>query len=141
MKTETQTVQDNALVEAYLVKGSIISAALAASKAHFALVVSPLHETVTGKVTITNGSIKDFKTIQADVKGTIRSTGYGDVTKIVDLKGFYYTDITIPIPPFGHETIPIPVPVTLFMDVNNEWNGNGGFSYGNHKVNGTVTSE
>ncbi|WP_299108773.1 DUF1842 domain-containing protein [uncultured Tenacibaculum sp.] len=113
---------------AYLTKGTIGNVGMpGAPIAHFSLVVVPSSNTVSGVVEITQAI--DRAPIQVHVKGTIRHTGYGDVTQIVNLSGQYV--VSVPPPAIGSYLENF----TAYMDINNEWNGTGGFTYGNNKIN------
>ena len=119
---------------AYLTKGTIGNVGTpGAPIAHFSLVVSPSSNTVSGIVEITQAI--DRAPIKVNVTGNIRYTGYGDVTKIVNLTGEYV--VSVPPPAIGSYLEKF----TAYMDINNEWNGTGGFTYGNNRIeNVPVTS-
>lgn len=116
------------LETAYLAKGTIGNVGMpGAPVAHFSLVVSPEHNAVSGIVEIMQAI--DKPSIKVNVTGTIRHTGYGDVTKIINLNGEYIVSVTPPaIGSYLEKFI-------AHMDINNNWNGIGGFAYGNQKVN------
>ncbi len=116
------------LETAYLTKGTIGNVGMpGAPIAHFSLVVSPEHNTVSGIVEIMQAI--DSPSIKVNVTGNIRHTGYGDITKIVNLNGEYIVSVTPPAVGSYLEKF------TAYMDINNNWNGVGGFTYGNQKVN------
>ena len=117
--TESQTN----IASAYLTKGTIGNVGLpGAPIAHFSLVVVAATNTVSGVVEITQAI--DAKPIQVHVTGNIRYTGYGKVTKIVNLKGQYV--VSVPPPAIGSYLQDF----TAFMDIDDSWNGVGGFTYG-----------
>lgn len=113
---------------AYLTKGTIGNVGMpGAPIVHFSLVVSPEQHTVSGIVEIAQAI--DKPSIKLNVAGNIRYTGYGDVTKIVNLSGEYVVSVQPPAIGSYLEKF------TAYLDVNNEWNGIGGFTYGNQKIN------
>ncbi len=113
---------------AYLAKGTIGNVGMpGAPIVHFSLVVSPEQHTVSGIVEITQAI--DKPSIKLNVAGNIRYTGYGDVTKIVNLSGEYV--VSVQPPSIGSYLEKF----TAYLDINNEWNGTGGFTYGNQKIN------
>ncbi len=120
--------EPKSLIEsAYLTKGTIGNVGMpGAPIAHFSLVVNAASGTVSGMVEITQAI--DSKPIEVKVTGNIRYTGYGEVTKIVSLNGEYV--VSVPPPAIGSYLEKF----TAYMDINNEWNGTGGFTYGNQKV-------
>ncbi|MDG1803645.1 DUF1842 domain-containing protein [Flavicella sp.] len=121
--TESQTN----IASAYLTKGTIGNVGLpGAPIAHFSLVVIAATNTVSGVVEITQAI--DAKPIQVHVTGNIRYTGYGKVTKIVNLKGQYV--VSVPPPAIGSYLQDF----TAFMDIDDSWNGVGGFTYGNTDI-------
>ncbi|CAM1341140.1 conserved hypothetical protein [Tenacibaculum aestuarii] len=95
--------------------------------AHFSLVVSPVSNSVSGMVEITQAI--NAKPISIHVTGNIRATGYGKVTKIVNLTGEYV--VSVPPPAIGSYLEKF----SAYMDIDNDWNGTGGFTYGNNEVN------
>ncbi|CAL2104274.1 conserved protein of unknown function [Tenacibaculum sp. 190130A14a] len=120
---EPKTLIDSA----YLTKGTIGNVGMpGAPIAHFSLVVSPASNTVSGIVEITQAV--DRAPIRVHVAGNIRYTGYGNVTKIVTLAGEYV--VSVPPPAIGSYLEKF----TAYMDIDNDWNGTGGFTYGNNKV-------
>lgn len=127
---ETQTLLDTT----YLTKGTIGNVGLpGAPIVQFSLVVSPSAQTVSGIVEITQSINRP--SIKVNVAGKIRSTGYGKVTQIVNLQGEY--TISVPPPAIGSYLERF----SAYMDIDSSWNGLGGFSYGNTKVdNVPVTS-
>ncbi|WP_299836511.1 DUF1842 domain-containing protein [uncultured Tenacibaculum sp.] len=119
---------------AYLTKGTIGNVGMpGAPIAHFSLVVSPEQGTVSGIVEITQAI--DRPTIKVNVAGRLRHTGYGNITQIVSLDGEYV--VTVPPPAIGSYLEKF----NAYLDVDNSWNGTGGFSFGFQKVeNVPVTS-
>ncbi|CAM1368340.1 DUF1842 domain-containing protein [Tenacibaculum xiamenense] len=123
---ETSTISQ-VIAGAYLTKGSIGNVGLpGAPIAHFSLVVVPSQNTVTGVVEITQAINRP--PILVHVKGTIRHTGYGDVTQIVNLTGEYV--VSVPPPAIGSYLEKF----TAYMDIDNDWNGIGGFTYGSESI-------
>ena len=120
---------------AYLVKGTIGNVGMpGAPIAHFSLVVNSASGTVSGMVEI-NQAI-DRAPIEVRVTGNVRATGYGEVTKIVSLSGEYV--VSVPPPAIGSYLQKF----NAHMDINNAWNGTGGFSFGNQNIeNVPVKSE
>lgn len=120
--------ESKTLIEsAYLTKGTIGNVGMpGAPIVHFSLVVSPEQNTVSGIVEITQAV--DRPTIKVNVTGNIRYTGYGDITKIVNLSGEYI--VSVPPPAIGSYLQKF----TAYLDVNNNWNGTGGFTFGTQKV-------
>ena len=126
----TNSNQANALVGAYLVNGTVGNVGMpGAPIMHFSLVVVPATNSVSGTVEITqaiappNGNI-----VIKNVSGVIRATGYGSVTKVVALNGTYGQTLTPP----AIGTITENFSAHLAIDDN--WNGKGGFSYGNKDI-------
>jgi len=124
----TATATASLLETAYLTKGTIGNVGLpGAPIAHFSLVVSTVSQTVSGIVEITQAI--DRPSITVNVTGTIRATGYGKVTQIVNLKGQY--GVSLPPPAIGTYLQDF----TAYMDLDQSWNGIGGFSYGDTEIN------
>lgn len=125
---ETKTSLSPVIAGTYLTKGTIGNSGLpGAPIAHFSLVVTPSANKVSGMVEITQAI--NAKSITVQVHGTIRATGFGKVTKIVNLEGKYI--YSFPPPAIGS----ILEDFTAYMDIDDSWNGNGGFSYGGRTVN------
>ncbi|SNR16004.1 DUF1842 domain-containing protein [Tenacibaculum jejuense] len=118
----------------YLAKGTIGNVGMpGAPITHFSLVVSTEQGIVSGIVEITQAI--DSPTIKVNVAGRLRHTGYGKVTQIVDLKGEYV--VSMPPPAIGSYLEQF----EAYLDVDNSWNGTGGFSFGFQKINNVpVTS-
>lgn len=118
------------LIGSYLVNGTVGNVGMpGAPIMHFSLIVVPAANTVSGTVEITqaiappNGDI-----IIKNVKGSIRATGYGNVTKVVALEGQYVQ--SVPPPAIGSYLADF----SAHMAIDDNWDGKGGFSYGNHDV-------
>ncbi|WP_442266692.1 DUF1842 domain-containing protein [Tenacibaculum sp. ZS6-P6] len=112
----------------YLAKGTIGNVGMpGAPIAQYSLVVSTEQETVSGIVEITQAI--DSPTIKVNVAGRLRHTGYGNITQIIDLKGEYVVSMTPPAIGSYLEKF------EAYLDVDNDWNGTGGFSFGFQKVN------
>ena len=123
----TVTESKTNIASAYLTKGTIGNVGLpGAPIAHFSLVVVAATNTVSGVVEITQAI--DAKPIQVHVTGNIRYTGYGKVTKIVSLKGQYV--VSVPPPAIGSYLQDF----TAYMDIDDSWNGVGGFTYGSTEI-------
>lgn len=127
---ETLTKETSALVGAYLVNGTAGNVGLpGAPIMHFSLVVVPGANSVSGTVEITqaiappNGDI-----VIKNVTGTIRSTGYGQVTQVVALEGEYI--VSFPPPAIGSYLAKF----SAHMAIDNNWTGKGGFTYGTNDV-------
>ena len=115
------------LSTAYLAKGTIGNVGMpGAPIAHFSLVVSPASNSVSGIVEIRQAI--NQTPINVHVTGTIRHTGYGKVTKIVYLSGEYV--VSVPPPAIGSYLEKF----TAYMDIDNDWDGIGGFTYGNNTI-------
>jgi hypothetical protein len=124
-----------AVLSSYLTKGTIGNVGVpGAPIVHFSLVVSTVFNTVSGMIEIIQAT--DSKPIQVLVKGSLRYTGYGSVTKIVNLSGKYTVSVTPPAIGTYLQNF------TAYLDIDNNWNGQGGFSMGdNHIDNVPVKSE
>lgn len=120
---------------AYLSKGTIGNVGMPAEPIiHFSLVVCATSGIISGIIEIIQAI--DRPAILLNVTGSIRSTGFGENTKTVNLSGNYL--ITVPPPAIGSYLQHF----TAHMDINNEWNGTGGFTYSNQKIeNVPVKSE
>lgn len=115
------------LESAYLAKGTIGNIGMpGAPLAYFSLVISPEQGKVSGIVEITQ--VIDKPSIKVNVTGSIRNTTYGHVTKIVTIHGEYI--VSVPPPAIGSYLEKF----SAYVDINDEWNGTGGFSYGNQKI-------
>lgn len=126
--TAEKKVGASALAGAYLVRGTMGNVGLpGAPIMHFSLVVVPFGNSVSGSVEITQatGSAPIFI---RNVKGTIRATGFGNVTKVVVLEGEYVQ--SVPPPAIGSYLAHF----SAHMAIDDQWNGKGGFSYGTHHV-------
>lgn len=123
-------VKPKAIAGAYLTKGTIGNLGMpGAPIAHFSLVVVPSTNSVSGTVEITQAIEGSGSNIVVNnVKGQIRATGYGKVTKVVSLEGEYV--VSVPPPAIGSYLSKF----TAHMAIDNDWNGQGGFSYGNNDV-------
>jgi len=116
------------LAGAYLVNGTMGNVGMpGAPIMHFSLVVVPSANTVSGTVEITQ-AISSGEIIIKNVKGSIRATGLGNVTKVVSLEGQYVQ--SVPPPAIGSYLADF----SAHMAINDNWEGKGGFSYGNNDV-------
>lgn len=123
----------------YLAKGTIGNVGLpGAPIAHFALLVVPSQNKVTGTVEVTQAVVGGRCFI--NVEGRVRHTGYGAVTKIVVLEGEYQPKVDWPKGGGIGPVIPS-VKFTAYLDIDDEWNGQGGFSLGGNTIEGPVKSE
>ena len=126
----TTAVETSKLIGAYLVNGTMGNKGMpGAPIMHFSLVVVPSSNSISGTVEITQAIAPPSGTILIkNVKGTIRSTGFGKVTKIVSLEGQYVQSVLPPaIGSFLAE-------FSAHMAIDDNWNGRGGFSYANHDI-------
>ncbi len=116
------------LIGAYLVNGTMGNAGMpGAPIMHFSLVVVPSANSVSGTVEITQ-AVLGKPIIIKNVKGVIRSTGLGNVTKVVSLEGQYVQ--TVPPPGIGAYLADF----SAHMAIDDQWNGKGGFSYDHHDI-------
>lgn len=127
---ESTAVKSTVLAGAYLTKGTIGNVGMpGAPIAHFSLVVVPSTNIVSGTVEITQAiEGPESNIVVKNVKGHIRATGYGKVTKVVSLEGDYF--VSFPPPAIGSYLGQF----SAHMAIDNEWNGQGGFSYGNNNI-------
>lgn len=124
----TAEKKSSRLVGAYLVNGTMGNVGMpGAPIMHFSLVVVPSANTVSGTVEITQ-AISSGEIIIKNVKGSIRATGLGNVTKVVSLEGQYVQ--SVPPPAIGSYLADF----SAHMAINDNWEGKGGFSYGNNDV-------
>lgn len=121
------TEQSNALEGAYLTQGTV--GMPGAPIMHFYLVVVPSANSVSGTVEITQAiAPSDGSIVIRNVTGTIRAVGFGTTTHVVALDGIYYESATPP------QIGTWQVLFSAHLAIDNDWNGTGGFSYGNHNV-------
>ncbi|RCS26390.1 DUF1842 domain-containing protein [Polaribacter sp. WD7] len=115
---------------AYLTKGTIGNVGTpGAPIAHFSLVVVPASKSVSGVVQITQAiEGPESNIVVKNVVGQIRATGFGKVTKVVSLEGEYI--VSVPPPAIGTYLSKF----SAHLAIDNQWNGKGGFSYGNNDV-------
>jgi hypothetical protein len=112
-------------IGAYLSNGTIGNVGMpGAAIAHFSLVVVPGAHSVSGVVEIKQAIQGPNSNIVVNVSGQIHATGYGKVTKVVALEGEYVE--SFPPPAIGA----ILRKFTAHMAIDNSWNGQGGFTYG-----------
>jgi hypothetical protein len=124
------------LAGAYLAKGTIGNVGTpGAPVASFSLVVVPSQHSVSGTVVITQAIQGPDSRIVVEVTGKIYSTGLGNVTQVVSLKGQYIH--SVPPPAIGSFLANF----DAHLAIDNAWNGTGGFSYfGNNIENVPVKS-
>lgn len=127
---ENTAVESKVIAGAYLTKGTIGNLGMpGAPIAHFSLVVVPSSNSVSGTVEITQAiEGPESNIIVRNVTGQIRATGYGKVTKVVSLEGEYL--VSFPPPAIGSYLAKF----SAHMAIDNDWNGKGGFTYGNSNV-------
>ncbi len=90
----TAEKKSSRLIGAYLVNGTMGNVGTpGAPIMHFSLVVVPSANTVSGTVEITQAIAHSGDIIIKNVKGVIRSTGYGNITKVVSLEGQYVQSV------------------------------------------------
>jgi hypothetical protein len=117
------------LVGAYLAKGTIGNVGMpGAPIATFSLVVVPSQNTVSGTVVITQAIAGPDSHIVVQVTGKIYATGFGNVTKVVSMKGQYVH--SVPPPAIGSFLADF----DAHLAIDNDWKGKGGFSYYNNQV-------
>jgi hypothetical protein len=118
------------LAGAYLVNGTVGNTSLpGAPIMHFSLVVVPSANSVSGTVEITQALAPPYGNIVIrNVTGVIRATGFGTTTHVVALEGQYFQSLTPPAIGTITESF------SAHMAIDNNWNGTGGFSYGNNNV-------
>lgn len=117
-------------VETVYFKGIIgFAPNLLATVVNFSLLVHPENHTVSGTVTINVGTNK--KSYTGKVTGTVYSTGFGDIVRVLSLKGNIPSD---------NKLTPLEFPFEANMALKTDWNGEGGFSFqGQHEEKVPVT--
>ncbi len=126
MSTATQ---ESVIIGTYLAKGTMGNMGMpGAPICHFNLIVTPSTNHVSGTVIITQAIEGPESSITVQVSGSIRKTGYGDITQIVALKGEYV--VSFPPPAIGSYLARF----EAHMALNNAWDGKGGFTYGNNNI-------
>jgi len=130
MNTEAQ-VKSSKIVGTYLASGTIGNVGLpGAPIAHFHLTVTPFTNSVSGIVEITQAiEGPESNIVIKNVTGSIRATGFGKVTKVVELSGEYV--VSVPPPAIGSYLAKF----SANMAIDNNWDGRGGFTYGSNDVN------
>ena len=119
----------NIISGAYLSKGTIGNVGMSGSPiATFRLVGVPLQNSVTGTVVITQTVNGPDNTILIQVKGKITTRGIGKFTKVVSLSGQYLQVLSSP------EDGSFLADFNAYFAVDDDWNGTGGFSYYQHKL-------
>ena len=133
----TTAEKTNKLIGAYLVNGTMGNVGMpGAPIMHFSLVVVPSTNSVGGTVQISQAlAPPSGEIIVRNVTGTIRATGFGKVTKVVSLEGEYVQ--SVPPPAIGSYLAKF----SAHMAIDNEWNGQGGFSFGNNDVEDVPVSK
>lgn len=110
----------------YLIKGRIGNPDQAdGTVVSYALVVIPSQQKVTGQVALSQG--KQQLSYSGLVQGSIQSTGFNAVTQIVALKGELQA-----VQGLFQQSASIPFAAHLAL--NQEWQGTGGFQFGNLSV-------
>lgn len=103
---------------------------LLATIVNFPLLVQPENHTVSGTTTINVGA--DKKTYIGKVTGTVYSTGYGDIARVLSLNGSIPSD---------NKLTPLQFPFEANMALKADWNGEGGFTFqGQHQEKVPVTA-
>jgi hypothetical protein len=111
------------ITSAYIAKCMLGNAGMAgAPMAQLALVVDPATHKVTGQVHISQAVQGGNYT--GTVHGTIYATGFGGVTQVIGLTGMIHPD----------GPMPMQTPFSAHLALDSEWNGTGGFNYGNVHV-------
>ena len=114
MATTTNTV-----IETIYHKGTIgFAPNPLATLINFSLVVHPEDHSVSGTVKINVGT--DKKTYAGKVTGTVYSTGFGNIVRVLSLKGNIPSD---------NKLTPLFFPFEANMALKTDWNGKGGFSF------------
>lgn len=93
---------------------------------YYSLVVSSEQGNISGIIEIIQAI--NAPSIKVNVIGNIRKTNYGHVTNIVSLHGEYV--VSVPPPSIGS----YPEKFHAYMDINDVWNGTGGFAFRNQKI-------
>ena len=121
----------NTAVETVYFKGTMgFPPNLLATVVNFSLLVHPENHTVSGTVTINVGT--DKKSYTGKVNGTVYSTGFGDIVRVLNLKGNIPSD---------NKLTPLEFPFEANMALKADWNGEGGFSFqGQHEEKVPVTA-
>ena len=135
MSTTATATETSRLIGAYLVNGKMGNAGMpGAPIANFSLVVVPSTNSVSGTVEIKQ-ALGSHGSIIVNVSGEIRATGYGKVTKVVSLTGKY---VQVATPPAIGAYL---ANFSAHLAIDNDWNGQGGFSYGTHDVENVPVSK
>ncbi len=121
-----KNVTEKLLESTYFKKGIIGVESPGATIVHFSLVVYPQNETVSGIVEIIKSTGE--RSIIVNVSGTIRSVDYGNTSKIINLYGGYMISVSPPGVGSFKEYF------SAYLDINNQWKGIGGFTFGNEKI-------
>jgi len=103
----------------------------------FSLLVNAVTGAVTGHAEQTQAVPPPNNSISiGNITGSLRSTGFGEYTKVVALEGSAV--ISVPPPAIGSYLAPF----TAHFAINDAWNGVGGWTLGNQSVdNVPVRSE
>jgi len=130
MSTKTQA-QASKIIGTYLASGTIGNVGLpGAPISHFHLTVTPSTNSVSGIVEITQAiEGPESNIVIKNVTGSIRATGYGKVTKVVELSGEYM--VSFPPPAIGSYLAKF----SANMAIDDNWDGRGGFTYGQNEIN------
>ncbi|MDR3679368.1 MAG: DUF1842 domain-containing protein [Flavipsychrobacter sp.] len=116
--------ETNPIIGTYQVCGTLGNAKPGAPIMHFNLLVTPSTHSVTGVVHITQAIAPPNGDISIQVTGKIFGAGITPVTQLVSLQGTYGQGY----PP---SMVIVQEHFTAHMAINNAWEGNGGFEYGN----------
>lgn len=121
----------NATIETIYYKGTLgFSPNLLATIVNFSLLIHPEDHSLSGTVKINIGTNK--KTYTGKVTGTVYSTGFGNIVRVLSLKGNISSD---------NKLTPLEFPFEANMALKEDWNGAGGFSFqGQHEEEVPVTA-
>jgi uncharacterized protein DUF1842 len=98
---------------------------------HLALAVDAPTGHITGQAEITQAIAPPEGIIRINhLQGRIRSLGFGPAVRVVALKGSYV--FSFPPPAIGEGVAPFSATLVIAQD---EWKGQGSFSYGSREVN------
>jgi hypothetical protein len=118
MSTPTKPIASVYLVKCLLGKAGLPGAPVAS----LALLIDPPSHKVTGHVHISQAIQGGDYT--GTVEGTIYATGFGNITQVVGLTGSIHPD----------GPMPLVIAFSANLALNGEWDGTGGFNYGNVHV-------
>ena len=123
---------ENLLQTTYFKKGIIGVEAPGDSIVNFSLVICADDGIVSGIVEITKS--EGTPNIKLNVAGTIRSTGYGKITNIINVVGEYM--VSAAPPAIGSYLQKF----SAYLDIDKDWNGLGGFTYGSVSIHNVLVT-